>query len=317
MSASGLNAQLGFVAESTYGTAVTVTKFTELVSESLQRTIERIESRGLRAGRRTLLSSQWAPGKISVAGDIELELSNVGQGLLWLHAMGASGTTGAGPYVHTYTPADMQTLFMTVQVGKPFIGGTVQAMTYTGMKIAGWELSASAGEIAMVTFHMLGQNESTAVALATATYPASYAPMTFVHGVLSLGGTPTDVRDVTITADNGLADDRFFIRASGLRALPIESNLRSFTWSATLDWANLTDYNRFVLGTEAALTLTFTNGANIFQVVGNVRTDGSTPTVGGPDILALPLSGRFVASGATDDTALKIIRTTTEATATA
>lgn len=317
MSASGLNAQLGFVAESTYGTAVVVTKFVEFVSESLAAEIERIESRGLRAGRRTLLSSQWAPGKIGVSGDIELELSNVGQGLLWLHAMGASGTTGAGPYVHTYTPADLQTLYMTMQVGRPFVGGTVQAMTYTGCKIAGWELSASAGEIAMVTFNILAQNESTAVALATATYPATYAPMTFVHGVLSLGGTPTDVRDVTITADNGLADDRYFIKGSGLRSQPIESNWRSYTWSATLDWATLTDYNRFKLGTEAALTLTFTNGANIFQIVGNVRTDGSTPTVDGPDILDLPLTGRFVASGATDDTAIKIIRTTTEATAVA
>lgn len=317
MSASGLNAQLGFVAESTYGTAVTVTKFLELVSESLQRNIERIPSRGLKAGRRVLLSSQWAPGKISVAGEIDLELSNVGQGLLWLHAMGTSGTTGSGPYVHTYSAADLQALYMTMQVGKPFIGGTVQALTYTGCKIAGWEVSATAGEIAMVKFKILAQNESTAIGLATASYPATYAPMTFVHGVLSLGGTPTDVRDVKVTGDNGLKDDRYFVKGSGLRSQPIESTWRNYTWEATLDWANLTDYNRFVLGTEAALTLTFTNGANIFQIAGNVRTDGSTPTVGGPDILALPLSGIFVASGATDDTAIKIIRTTTEATASA
>jgi hypothetical protein len=317
MSASGLNAQLGFVAESTYGTAVVVTKFVEFVSEGLQAEIERVESRGLRAGRRVLLSGQWAAGKVSAGGDIELELSNVGQGLLWLHAMGASSSSGGGPYVHTYTPADLQTLYMTMQVGKPFIGGTVQALTYTGCKVAGWELSASAGEIATVTFSILAQNESTAIALATATYPATYAPMTFVHGVLSLGGTPTDVREVTIKADNGLKDDRYFVKGSGLRSQPLESKRREYTWSATLDWANLTDYNRFKLGTEAALTLTFTNGANIFQIAGNVRTDGSTPTVDGPDILALPLTGKFVASGATDATAISVIRTTTEATATA
>lgn len=317
MSASGLNSQLGFVAESTYGTAVTVTKFLEFVSEGLQREIQRIESRGLRAGRRTLLSSQWSAGQIAVAGDIELELSNVGQGLLWLHAMGAAGTTGAGPFVHTYTPADLQTLSLTIQVGKPFIGGTVQAFTYTGCKIAGWEVSASAGEIAMVTFNILAQNESTAIALATATYPATYAPMTFVHGVLSLGGSAVDVRDVTVTADNGLNDDRYFVKGSGLRSQPLESTWREYTWEATMDFADLTAYNRFVNGTEAALTLTFTRGADIFQIVGNVRTDGTTPTVDGPDILAQPLTGRFVASGATDDTAIKIIRTTTEATATA
>jgi tail tube protein len=317
MSGSGMNAQLGFVAETTYGTAVVVTKFLEFVSESLAADIERIESQGLRAGRRVQLSAQWAAGRSSAGGDIELELSNVGQGLLWLHAMGASGSSGGGPYIHTYTPADLQTLFMTMQVGKPFIGGTVQAFTYTGCTIAGWELSASAGEIATVTFNILAQAESTAIALATATYPATYAPMTFVHGVLSLGGSAVDVREVTISADNGLKDDRYFIKGSGLRSKPIEAAKREYTWSAEMDFADLTAYNRFKNGTEAALTLTFTNGANIFQVVGNVRTDGSTPTVGGPDILAQPLTGRFVASGATDDTALKIIRTTTEATATA
>lgn len=316
MSGSGLNSQLGFVAESTYGTAVVVTKFVEHVSESLAAEVERIESRGLRAGKRVLMSSQWAAGKSAAGGDIELELSNVGQGLLWLHAMGSSSTVAGPPIVHTYTPADLQTLYMTVQVGKPFIGGTVQAMTYTGCKVAGWEVSASAGEIAMVTFNILAQAESTAIALATATYPATYAPMTFVHGVLSLGGTPTDVRDVTVKADNGLKDDRYFVKGSGLRSQPLESTWREYTWQATLDWANLTDYNRFKLGTEAALTLTFTNGANIFQIAGNVRTDGSTPAVSGPDILSLPLSGKFVGP-TTDASAISIIRTTTEATATA
>lgn len=310
-----MNAQLGFAAETTYGTAATVTKFTEFVSEGLQAEIERIEGAGLRAGRRVRTS--WASGKVAAGGDIELELANFGQGLLWLHAMGASSTTGSAPYVHTYTPADLQTLYMTIQVGKPFVGGTVQPMTYTGCKIAGWELSASAGDIAKLTFNILAQNESTAVALATATYPAAYAPMTFVHGVLSLGGTPVDVKEVTVSADNGLKDDRYFIKGSALRSQPIESNWREYTFSAEMDWSDLTAYNRFKLGTEAALTLTFTNGANIFQVVGNVRTDGSTPTVGGPDILSQPIEGKFVPSGATDDTAIKIIRTTSEVLATA
>lgn len=316
MSASGLNSQLGFAAETVYGTGVTPTKFLEFVSESLALEINRLESAGLRSNRRTLASGQWSAGTRSVSGDLEFELSNVGQGLFWLHAMGASSTTGTGPYTHTYTPADLQTLFLTIQVGKPFVGGTVQPFTYTGCKIGGWEVSASAGDIARVTYNILGRDETTATALATATYPATYAPMTFVHGSMTLGGAAVDIREVTVTGDNGLKDDRYFL-GTGLRKQPIESTWRNYTFSAEADFESLTIYDRFRNGTEAALVLTFTNGADVFKITGNVRTDGATPTVGGPDILAQSISGRFIASGATDGTAISIIRTTSEATATA
>lgn len=329
MSASGLNSQLGFVAEATYGTYVAPTKFVEFNSESLALTVERIESSGIRAGRRVHLSSQWVPGKRYAGGDITMELSNVGQGLLWQHAFGSATTTGptsTNVYTHTYSPADMQTLFMTMQINKPFITGGVQAFSYVGCKVGGWELKCSAGDIAEVTFHIVAADETTAQALATATYPANYAPMVFTGGVLSVGGSNVDIMSVTVTGDNKLKDDRYFVRGSGLRKLPIENDKRSYTFSADLDWTDLTQYNRFINATEAAFNLTFTGGvisgasptANYtFSIQGNVRLDGQSPTVGGFGELGQTVTGKFVASGATDDTAIKVVRTTSEITATA
>ena len=329
ISASGLNSQLGFVAESTYGTYVAPTKFVEFSSESLALNIERMESSGIRAGRRVHLSSQWAAGRRWVEGSVEMELSNVGQGLLWQHAMGASATTGPARtniYTHTYTPADMQTLFMTMQINRPFITGANQAFSYTGVKVGGWEISCSAGEIATVTFDILAQDETTAQALATATYPANYAPMTFTGGVLQIAGSAVDIMSVTVTADNALRDDRYFLRGTGLRKLPIENGKRSYTFSADCDWDSVTQYNRFTGATEAAFNLTFTGGTisgsspsgpYTFSIQGNVRLDGSTPQVGGFEALGQTITGKFVASGATDDTAIKIVRTTSEVTATA
>lgn len=310
----GLSAQLGFVAESTYGTRVAPSKFVELVSESLALTVERIESQGLRAGRRTLLSTQWSAGRRFVSGDIVVELSNLGQGQLWAAAFGTTASSGAGPYVHTYSPGDMATS-LTIQVGRPDIGGTVRVFEYTGCMINTWEVSCTAGEIAQVTFGILGQDETTSQTLATATYAAGYAPMTFVHGVLSLGGSNYDVNSATVAGDNGLADDRYYLRGSGLRQKPLEANWRNYTAELGSHFTDLTAYARYTAGTEAALTLTFTNGANIFQLAGNLRSDGTTPAVSGPALLEMPITGRFVASGATDDTALKVVRTTTEATA--
>ena len=318
MSASGMNSQLGFAAEGTYGTYTAPNRFSEFTSESLSLEIERMVSAGLRANRRVPLSSQWTAGRRNVSGSLEMELLTHGQGLLWAHAFGSTATTGTGPFTHTYSPGDMQTQSLTIQIGRPaVISAVVHPFSYTGCKINSWEISASAGEIATVTFDILGRDETTAQTLAAATYPAAAVPMTFVHGALTIGGTAVAVNSITVSGNNNLRDDRYFINGSALRSLPIEGGKREYTFDAEAEFLDLTLYNRYVNGTEAALVLTFTNGANIFRVTGNVRHDGGTPTVGGPDILMQPLSGMFLASGATDDTAIKIERVTTEATATA
>lgn len=320
-----MNAQLGYVAETTYGTRVAPTKFAEFVSETLKLTIERINGRGLRPGRRVLLSQQWVPGRRSSGGEIEMELLNTGTGLLWKHAMGATATVaGTGFSTHTYTPADLQTLSMTMQVGKPEVGGTVRPFDYLGAKIGAWEVSCSAGELARAKFTVLAQDESTAFALATATYPTNHVPLAFTKGVLSIAGSGVDVKRATFRVDNGLADDRFFLRNSAFRKQPLENAKRAATGSLVADFESLTAYNRFVNANEAALSLKF-SGADIagsspltpfsFEIVANVRFDGETPAVGGPELLEQPLQFMAVASGATDDTAYKVVRVTSEAAA--
>lgn len=325
MSASGLQSQLMFAQETTYGTRVVPTKGAEFISESLKLEIERMEGRGLRAGRRVLTSSQWQPGKRSAGGDLEMELLNTGTGLLWKHALGATSTVaGTGFSTHTYTPADLQTLSMTMQVGKPDVAGTVRPFDYLGCKIASWEVSCSAGEIAMAKFSILAADESTAQSLASATYPANHVPLTFAKGVLSIAAAGVDVKEATFSVDNGLAGDRYFLRSSALRKQPLENAWRAATGSLVADFESLTAYNRFVNGTEAALSLKFT-GADIagstpltpfsFEIVANVRFDGETPAVSGPELLEQPLQFKAVASGAADSTAYNIIRVTSEAAA--
>src|SRR5258708_1873690 len=95
--AGGLSAQFGMVDETTFGTPPTVSRFLEFNNETVEQTIERIPSSGLRVNRRVLRSSQWVPGRKSVQGDIEFEWQQQGMGLLLKHMLG--GITSAQPNV--------------------------------------------------------------------------------------------------------------------------------------------------------------------------------------------------------------------------
>ncbi|GAB3429827.1 phage tail tube protein [Actinophytocola sediminis] len=288
---SGLDAQLGTAEESTYGTPVTVDRHYEFRSESLALSIERIESQGLRPGRRILPSARWAAGQRSVGGDVTMELVNKGMGRWWKHALGGVATSQPDDensptvYLHTFTPGTIPT-GLTVQVGRPDVTGTVRAFTYHGCKVASWGLECAVGEIATFTATLLGEDEDTGTALATATYPADLALMTFVEGTLTLGGSAQDVKSFSLTGANGLSEDRYFL-GSRLRKQPLEAALREITATAETEFESLTNYTRFVAGTEAELVLTFAAGviedALPFQTVitANVRFDGETPGVSG------------------------------------
>src|SRR4051812_21446007 len=93
---TGIDAQIGYVVETTWGTAVTVTRFLPLVSETLKTEIEALESAGTFAGFQTLASQQWAQGNKTISGDIQHELYDQSFGLLLRAAFGTVSTATAG-----------------------------------------------------------------------------------------------------------------------------------------------------------------------------------------------------------------------------
>lgn len=156
---SGLAAQIGYGVESTAGTVVTPTFFVPLVSESLGQERARLEAAGIIAGRRVLDSDMWNGGPVTVAGDVQHELYDVGMGSLLKAMFGTSVTTGSGPYTHTFTPGGLEDNSLTAQVGRPATDGTVYPFTYGGMKVDSWEIACSAGEIATVGLSFVGMSE--------------------------------------------------------------------------------------------------------------------------------------------------------------
>ncbi len=304
---SGLDSQFGYVTESAYGTYTTPTRFAEFLDETLKLEIDRIESAGLRAGRRTLHT--FATSTRRVTGDVNMEFGAEGSGLLLDHMLGGVSTAGSDPYTHTFTPGDMSDKSLTVQINRPGIDGTDRVFSYLGCKVTDWTFSAAVNDFLKLRLGFYGQDEDTGQSLATASYPGNFEPFVFTQGALTIAGTELCVKSFTLDGDNALAVDRHFIcAAQGDKPKePLESGIRSYSGSLTADFEDLTNYNRFVNGTEAAMVLTFDRAADDRSLVitMNVRFDGSTPNVSGPELLEHTLE--FVAgSGSNDATTITI-----------
>lgn len=304
--ASGLAGQLGLGEESTYGTYIAPTRFLEFNNENLNYERERIESGGIRAGRRIL--HRWAQGVQRVQGRIVMEAAPQGNALLWKHILGAVSTAGTNPYTHTLTPGDLSGKSLTMQVGRPDIAGVVRSFSYLGCKIASAELACALNQWAMLTLNVYGAHEDTSQTLATASYPAGYTPFVFTQGSIQIAAAAYDVQEFSMTIDNGLAINRHFIRSTTPERPkePLEAQRRAITGTITSDFIDLTAYNRFVNGTEAALVFTLNAGASAqLTATLNVRFDGETPDIGGAELVGQSLPWKAV-SGTSDAAAITV-----------
>lgn len=371
--ASGLNAQLGFASEVTYGTFVTSNSFLPLLDESISENRMRLESEAIIAGRRVLSSAFWSEGSIEVGGDISLQMMNRGLGKLFTVMFGAVGTTGAGPFTHTFTPGDLATRSLAVQFGIPDVGGTVRPFSYSGVKVTSWEMACAAGEIATLNLSTVGRTEqvtrvvtdavtntttlvtsatavfaaddvgknisgagipaaatiasvtsatnivlsaaATATAsgvtvnigppLAVASYPTSIRPLTFVNGACTVGGVSVPVTSFTIKGENSLKTDRRFVGQSRISE-PLEAGaLRVYDGTLEVEFTDLAQYRRYLQATEFATVLSFAQGADTVTFTLNTRFDGTTPQVGGMDIITQSIPFKCV--GSTDAAAITAV----------
>jgi hypothetical protein len=244
---------------------------------------------------------------------VTTELPNTDIAVFFKHAFGAVSTSGAGPYVHTFTPGDLTGDSLTIQVGRPASTGTVHPFTYAGCKIATWEISASVGDIAMLNFSVLGMTETTATALASASYDSTWEPFVFTEASLTIAGSAAGtVKDLTLSGDNALTLRHRLGSATSKE--PLEIGLRTYEGTITTDFDALTHYDLFVAGTEAALVATFDNGTETLVVTCNIQFVGETPELSGFDLLEQNLPFRMISS-TSDAAAITAVLTNSEASA--
>ena len=260
------------------------------------RTIERIESEGLRTGNRVLRSDRFASGQKAIEGSFSMDMTAGNTAILFKHALGAVAT--AGSFVHTCTMADPFGLGLTIEVGRPGNDGTVRAFTYAGCKINTLDLSVSVGELLSAEFGVIGTTAESIGTVTAASYGSSLELLHFAGAAITVAGTAYPCKDFSLSVNNGLSGDRFVL-GSQTAQQPIASSLAEVTGTLTSEFVDATAYNRVVNATAAAITATFTDSASksITVTVPVARFDGDTPSVGGPDILDQTLNFKGLFNG--------------------
>jgi hypothetical protein len=294
--ASGLSGQVGAVAETTYGTPVTVSHFYEFLSETLTFVPTWLDGMGLKSGQAYNRASRTVQSRFDVTGDVVMEHTSGeaanavadSMGFWWKWALGSTLTTPTlvlgTAYKQVHTNGSKAGQFLTAQVGRPQISGiTVQPFTYTGLKVITWEFSCNDNQIAQLKVTCNAQTELTSTGLAAASYPTPNGLFSFASAsVLTLGGTASTsagettiaggsalgsrVNGITMTGTTPMKVDRFGLGNAGLKGEPIENAIPTITGTLSTEFFSRTElYDVFKTAGTNPLQIDFTK----FDPAGN------------------------------------------------
>jgi len=299
--ASGLAAQIGVAAESTYGTYVAPTRFPEYNKADLKKKKNVVQGGGLAAGQIAQLGSRRVVTSESVEGGFELEVANKGMGLLLAHLLGSSATPvqqgATAAYLQAHTVGDNIGKSLTIQHGVPDLTGTVRPFTFKGCKLSGAEFSCKVGEPLTMSLDVDGRQASevetlVAASLATGVAPFHWAQMSVKLGTFGAEAAVSGVKGFSVKFDRGMASERFYAGAGGLKAEPIMNDWLKVSGSLDVDLVNKADFaDRFAADSATSLVIEFVGpliASTYYQTfrikVPMVFFDGDTPTVDGPDV---------------------------------
>ena len=298
------------VDEATYGTAVAPTKAFEFTSEGINGKYERIESAAIRAGSRVARTDRFAINPKGAEGDIKMEVQSGGFDFWLKHMLGnvVAGAPTGGFTTYTATLGDINGKSFTTQVGRQGSGGALTPFTYEGGKVKSWELSNQVDGLVELAVTCDFAKETIgagtgAYAQATPTYVANAKVLSYTGATVTVGGVAFDASEFSLKADNGLKDDRYFLRSSGKKSEPLEEKLRKFEWSLKSEFKDTTQLNKvasaIASGAVAAISITF-DGPDSSQLKIDLpfaRFDAGPVSVGGMEVLAQDLSGIALTDG--------------------
>lgn len=306
---SGIGSSFGIATETTFNTGVTVSRFYEFNSESLNYNKNISVGMGLRAGGQVPRSQRRVVTTFDATGSLVMDLPTRGLGLILAHGMGSFPSKVGNAF--TFTLGDVYGHSFTAQVGVPQYGGTVTPKTITGCKISSFELAAASGEIATGTFEIDGAGFTVGTALATPSYSLSGSIFHFAQGAITLDGTAiANIKSFNIGVDNVLKSDRYNFGSAGAKSEQTNNGFRKITGSVIAEFTDTTLLTKFLADTAAALSLTLTASASeILQItVSAVKFDGDAPQVAGPEVIDVEFSFEAYDNGT--DAPMTIVYTT-------
>lgn len=257
----GYNSWIGFATEGVWGTEASRLKFLELVKggDGLDVTETPALSDSIRdPGIDTSLD--FAQGSIIAGGPLTFEVPEEGAEVLFLHALGAVATTNFDITNHPTLYQHIFTVSDALQSGKGLsieVNRDAASFIYTGCKINSVEFSIALNgrlRCAMGVIAKDGNIEPT---------PATYVAPTkrsfvFTEGALTWGVTAQPISAATITLSNNLENDRRFVGSRYISEPVRGPGKMTCTFSMTVEFDSVAQYNDFRAATSRALQLVFT-----------------------------------------------------------
>jgi|SRR5687768_1695464 len=212
--AGALDHQVGMVAEATYGTALTPTRFYEW---DMTRSTHRwnpnvIQGTGMQVGDGGFERASRSVAVVGQgSGTIGLDYQTRGMGLLIDSFFGngvstlVSGTTYQELFTSALTGALLPSRTVEYGVVRANAAGTVDQYRYAGVTFPKLTIACATGDICKATAEWDAKSQATGGAVATATYPAGLGtPFHFGQAAITVGGSVV-VPTTTTLATGGTA----------------------------------------------------------------------------------------------------------------
>lgn len=301
---------VGIVNEASFGVGLTVTRFLEFVSETIDFRKNIVQGQGLRVGSRVARSARRVVTTADAGGDLTVECISKGMGLLWAACLGSGSSTlvGGTTYQQVFTLGDAPTS-ITLQKGLPRVDGTVDPYTFTGGMVDSWEFAFGNAEIPTLKSTLDFKDVTTATAYAAPSYAASPNLFSFAGASLSTGTltAPTatalgsaatavaNVRGGSIQVANSIRGDRYNIGGAGRKAQQIVG-LRDISGRLDVEYDSATFRDAVLNETPMSLVLTYTGGAlstgneTLQVILPEIKLDGELPKSNGGDLIMQPIA---------------------------
>jgi hypothetical protein len=302
---------LGVGVESVYKTYVAPTTFYEALGDStLQWNKQVKQGQGLRVGSSVARAARRVVPAADGSGDFTVECASKGMGKLFQAALGSgTSTVVAGTtYQQNFTLGSSPSS-LTIQQGLVEAGGTVDAYSWLGCMVSGWELSLPNNDIATLKLTVDAGDLSTTQPYAAPSYPTGVNLYHFANASIATGtftaATATtlpaaatqalDFRNLVITASNNLTADRFNAGGGGRKSKPTRG-LVGITGTADIEY-DATTYRDLVLNDNIlTVVATVTAGAlstgneTLCVALPAIKLDSPLPQPNGTDLIVVSTS---------------------------
>lgn len=296
---------VGIAKETTYKTYATPTRFFEFTEESLGWEKNVVQGQGLRVGGRVARSGRRVVPTAAGAGDLTIEATSKGMGLLLEGCFGTGTSTQIGTssvYQQLFTLADTLPSF-TLEKGIPRVDGTVDPYTFLGAMVSSFQVDCPNGELVTIQTSWDVGDISVAQTYSSPSYASSptlfhFAGASIYSGTLTAPTTSSlasanselaSVRSFSLSVNNNIAADRYNFGGGGRKDKPTVG-LREIAGSVEIEYANTTFRDAVLDEDPLVLVITLeaaalSSGNETLQLVlPEVKFDNALVNANGGDI---------------------------------